>query len=271
MFISDKIVFVELHKTGGTHIGKLLANLVGGEQVGKHNPATADLFTPGRSFLGSVRNPWDWYVSLWGFGCDGRGALFLRVTKPRWEVKARAWRHPRGTLRSLYRDLGRRPDQWHGTYTHADDAPAFRRWLRMVHDERRRPELGEGYAASPLSAFAGLLTYRYVSLFCRNGDAHEHGRALTSLEALRTYERAHCYVDRFIRNERLEHDLVQALLASGIPLTEAQQQYAFSQGRTNTSSRKRSAAYYYDEDTVRLVADRERFIVEKFGYEPPAL
>ncbi len=37
MFVSDKLVFTELHKTGGTHIYSWLSRLIGGEQRGKHN------------------------------------------------------------------------------------------------------------------------------------------------------------------------------------------------------------------------------------------
>ena len=66
MFVSEKIVFLELHKTGGSHIGHLLSSLLEGEQVGKHN-TLKDLYR-NRTILGSIRNPWDWYVSLWPMG-----------------------------------------------------------------------------------------------------------------------------------------------------------------------------------------------------------
>ena len=49
MFVSDSIVFMELHKTGCTHIRNLLKELVGGEFQGKHNQATPDLLTSGRT------------------------------------------------------------------------------------------------------------------------------------------------------------------------------------------------------------------------------
>ena len=37
MFIADRLIYVELPKTACTHIGKLLALVVPGEQRGKHN------------------------------------------------------------------------------------------------------------------------------------------------------------------------------------------------------------------------------------------
>jgi hypothetical protein len=39
-------------------------------------------------------------------------------------------------------------------------------------------------------------------------------------------------------------------------------------GKTNVSER-RPARYYYDDETMALVAGRERYLIEKYGYHPP--
>src|SRR5690349_15515950 len=44
MFVSDRIVFLELQKTGCTHIRNLLKEIVGGRLVMRHNQAPAELF-----------------------------------------------------------------------------------------------------------------------------------------------------------------------------------------------------------------------------------
>src|SRR6476619_6662167 len=91
MFISDRIVFLELQKTGCTHIRDLLRELVGGQLVGKHNQARRRLFIEGKSFLGSIRDPWDWHVSLWAFGCQGKGSVHISVTVDGLRIKGRGW------------------------------------------------------------------------------------------------------------------------------------------------------------------------------------
>ena len=37
MFISRKIIYLQLQKTACSHIAKLLLSCIGGKQVGKHN------------------------------------------------------------------------------------------------------------------------------------------------------------------------------------------------------------------------------------------
>ena len=80
MFISDKLVYIQLQKTGCTHIAKLLADLFKGKQIRKHGCATPDQIKEHDYFVSSIRNPWDWYLSLWTFGAQGRGSLRRNLT-----------------------------------------------------------------------------------------------------------------------------------------------------------------------------------------------
>ena len=265
MFVSGNVVFIELHKTGCTHIGKLLSSLMEGRQIGKHNPATPELFRDRRYFLGSIRNPWEWYVSLWSYGCDKKGGLYESVTRGRGTLRGLGWRsNPWGAALVLAADLSREPDTWKQCYADVHDASQFRNWLYMMHDKSYWPHFGEGYASSRLKTFAGFLTFRYLKLFCRR-DLKE----VRSFRALRDFAGTNCYIDHFIRNERLEEDLIGALDSCGVRLSENQRDRIRSSGRTNASSRKQNASYYYDDDTIALVYERERFIVDKFGYVPP--
>jgi hypothetical protein len=72
MFISNKVVFLELHKTGSSLLRKLFKSegVLAGEIIGKNNQISNNLLTQDSIIVGSIRNPWDWYVSLWAYGCD---------------------------------------------------------------------------------------------------------------------------------------------------------------------------------------------------------
>jgi hypothetical protein len=91
MFVSDRLVYLELHKTGCSHIRSLLNEILPGELRPIHLQAPHDLFTAGRMFLGSVRSPWSWYTSLWGFGCDSKGGVFGSVTRSRGSIRGLGW------------------------------------------------------------------------------------------------------------------------------------------------------------------------------------
>ncbi len=270
MFVSEKIVFVELQKTGCTHIRDLLHEFVGGNLVGKHNQAGRRLFSDGRVFLGSVRDPWDWHVSLWAFGCQRKGTVFGNVTKEGIKFKGRGWRT--NPLRAFHELLQSSPhrnaDEWKRTYRDADDPGAFRDWLRMMHDKASPPDV-EGYAQSPLHRVAGFMTYSYLKTFaCKKGEWAGLNAIATPAQLLE-YEKGHCFIDHFIRNEHLESDLIGALKSAGVEVRAETESDVMSRPKTNATSRKRKLDYYYDAESERLVARWDRLIVDKFGYSAP--
>jgi hypothetical protein len=273
MFVSDSIVFVELQKTGCTHIRRLLKEIVGGELIDKHDQAARRLFDGERFFLGSIRNPWDWYVSNWAYGCDGKGTVFFNVTTEGWRSRGRGWKkHPCRTLVDILQSRpNRHAQEWRRTYRNANDPGAFRQWLHMLHDETYWPDVGEAYWQFPCSRFAGLLTYRYMKLFtCKEGELGAL-RAISTPEQLAEHEGKRCFIDYFIRNERLEPDLLDALQHTRIPMAPRTAAEIMARPKTNASSKKHAARYYYDDETERLVGARERFVVGKFGYLPPSV
>lgn len=272
MFISDRIVFLELQKTGCTHIRGLLQELVGGKLVGKHNQASRRLLSTGKTFLGSIRDPWDWHVSLWAFGCHQKGSVYRSVTIEGLRVRGRGWkRNPfSAVLELLQSDPNTNAAEWMRTYQDVRDPGAFREWLLMMYDKDRRPD-AEGYAHCSLSRVAGFMTYSYLKTFACKGGGHGGLNSIASFDQLERYEREQCFIDHFIRNEHLESDLLRALKLTGYEFSAATEANVLSRPRTNATSRKRTLDSYYDAKTEKLVADWDRFIVEKFGYVAPSL
>lgn len=266
MFLADKLIFLELHKTGSTHIRQLLSKYVGGQVDGKHNAPSAEMLEAGKPFLGSIRNPWSWYVSLWTYGCEKKGLLYQRLNQPkRWEVVAEkragkgkdAPRPPEGAS-------AERANFWYADPMNPD---AFREWMRVVFSPGCRQLLEPGYGGSPLGKAGGLMTFRYFRLFVK--DTQKVPPKYKTLDMLKQLDAERCFIDHFIKTESLEADLINALAACGIALTEAQVAEMLATRKTNTSTRPLSTKDYYDAETAALVGEHEKFITDKFSYSNP--
>ncbi len=272
MFISKNLVYLELHKTGSTHICNILKDILDGEQVGKHNQASSDLISEGRNILGSIRDPWEWYTSLWAYGCDNKGAVFWQVTNKGIKFRGLYWKsRPYAALLTLLASLTIDHRRWKDTYKDVNDAEAFRTWLHMIHDKKYMYDIGEGYGPCSLSRIAGLLTYRYVKLFCTQDDELTNLNDLSTFDQLADYETKYCFIDRFVRNESLESDLFHALDDFGFKISNHIKSEIVSRQKTNISSRKYGPKYYYDSESENLIAEREKLIIQKFGYVAPSL
>ena len=80
MIVTDRLLFLHLHKSGGTFVNALLKRCVpSAEQVGYHLPyREVPAAFRDRPVVGTVRNPWAYYVSWYHFqlGVPKRNLLF---------------------------------------------------------------------------------------------------------------------------------------------------------------------------------------------------
>ncbi len=277
MFVADRLVFTELHKTGGTHVCKWLSRLAGGKQIGKHNRVPPELWD--RFLIGSVRNPWEWYVSLWAFGCAGKGSVFQQTTH-RFDLRYLN-RQLHGEMgfrrlppavfgRQLLQDFIKPVRTWQACYRDFGDVIAFRNWLKLIFDDKRRFDVGEGFGFSPVAQRHGLMTYRYLKLFTNLGPLLYKDTSLAQQSGVREALESKRLVGFVIRNEHLETDLLHALSLAGYDLsTELKAQFITESKNKTNSSRHLTAEHYYDPVTIELVASRESVIIDTHGYTPP--
>ena len=261
MLIGDKLVYIELHKTGSSHITKILSSLPSFKNkiYGKHNPfhtIPKSVLTDFNSKIkiGSIRNPWDWYVSIWAFGCLHRGALYYALTKtPKLSTVS-------GLIASVSQFKNR--VQWKKVYANSFDPELFRQWLKYILIEKKN-DIGEGYGTSDLSDFAGLLTYRYLKLFTYN--FHVNLRDIVDYENLEDFDKKNNFIDMVIKTENLNESLIENASKMGIPTQEIIDILKHFNDRTNASERN-DYRQYYDGETKELVKEKERFIIEKYNY-----
>lgn len=270
MFIHDDLIFLQLQKTAGTHIAALLTEHLGGRMKGKHGPLD---FDPGdRLVIGSVRNPWDWYVSLWSYGCSTSGGVqgLLRGSQLRTarRIVGTALRSPAlwgDALRDLAANAGRDPGFWRDVYADPHDPERFRLWLNAILSPEKRCLLGADYAARPLSKFAGFYTYRFLSVFTPVQTWRAHANTIHSTDDIAPFFETYGVVKALIRNESLEDDLAGILARIGRPEITAD----ILRGERINASRRGKAATYYDDPLRALVAASDPFMVSHFSYSPP--
>lgn len=270
MFISDKLIYLHLQKTGGSHVTRILSRYIpceAGKQL-KHGSLPEGYVANSKYVVGSMRNPWDWYVSLWAYGCSRQGAFTNKLIRKKYgRYINRLGVDPAGALRGIMSERSKPVTHWQALYRDSKDPGLFREWLGLLLSPERKYDIGPGYAASMLSTFAGIMTFRYIGIYTVSQSDAAADR-ITSLKDLVAYDRENNILDDVIRTESLHHDLLRVIAAAGYRLDKGQIEDIRDAGRTNTSSRY-SAGYYYDNRTLDLVMEKEQLLVEKYAYQPP--
>lgn len=272
MFINDKLIYIQLQKTGGTHIAKLLSKIFDGEQVGSHNAASINQINSDKYFVSSIRNPWDWYLSLWTYGVQGKGGVMSRLTKKNRRIELmQKLESPMTKTENVQKKLDkvtRNVKLWCHLYKDNSNAESFRKWLEFIHDPNNAELIGEGYGDSNIARQCGFMSYRYLKLCCTEFNSSNYSNPTSNHLDLVNFERKNCYIDFFIRQESLEEDLCK-VIDKIKTITKREKDLIWNAKKTNTSKRPYSLSYYYDKDSINLVYSRDKLLINKFGYEFP--
>ena len=201
-------------------------------------------------------------MSLWAYGCGEEGGVYDDTTAP-----------DSPGLRLLpSNEVTRRKEAWRKVYSDAKKGENFRGWLDMVNDRDYRNDVDGLYAESSISRFAGLFTFRYV---CLATPWHllfekEESGGFSGMEELSEFLDRHNMWTDVIRTESIPDDLVRILEDTGHGLSkQTKELIPFLSGRKINRSLHSDTIYYYDEKSIELIAERDKIIVDRFGYRPP--
>jgi hypothetical protein len=226
MIATDHVVFLHLHKSGGTFVNEGLLRFVQGARiVGYHLPCR--LIPPSLAHLpvvGLVRNPWSYYVSWYAFQSQRPepNALFRTLSDGgRLDFD--------GTIRNMLA-LGSGGD--------CLDALIQALPREYTHRGLNLP----GFALEPIRQ-SGLGFYSYLYRYMYDGPGILH----------------------IGRMERMRDELPSLFTAAGQPISGPLRSYLQGAPASNISHH---APYtqYYSEQLAALVAERDAYLIERFGY-----
>lgn len=268
IYLTDRIAFLQLQKTGCSHVTRVLEMVAPGRQLEMHDRCSKEVIDSGRLIAGSVRDPWDWYVSLWGYGCDGKGVLHSKLTEKK-KLRGHGIRNNfLAGLRLLFHDMLRKRGLWTSFYSDVHSPENFRLWLRTLHTDAGARATKGDYARSSISSFAGLYTFRFCRLFLDEENLLYSG-AITSPSELRRVNHSRNILQHVVRMENITEGILDMLRISRTTIGKETEAQIRNMERTNPSSRRKDLSFYYDEETVELVQKMDFLIVEEFGYSRP--
>jgi hypothetical protein len=252
----EKFIYLDMYKTGSTYVVGLLNKLMPEKPVRslRHAPLTKGRpfnWKQGKYAFATVRNPWDWYVSMWAYSIQQPNVLFFR------------------DVRSVLGEKGSKE-----LFDAENPKESFGRWLRALSDPAFLKVVMKGhpYSRSSVSTFLGFYSYRFIrvttphpSIFLRRWYIWNMDRAIAHQKRFAIY-------DRVFRSETLTEEFSEFVLAN-------QERFGFKPNAKgilkrnaptpkNTSNRTlTSYRDYYTDDLRDLVARRERLLIDLFGYE----
>jgi hypothetical protein len=276
MIVSDRFVFVHLHKAGGSWITDFMLKFFPESwRVGYHYPRR--MIPPshtGVPILGVVRNPWDFYVSYHHFqkGLVERATERNEAMSPG-EMKAFVAKgnDPLNGIDLLFQVLT--DDGKAGFKSSAkavaslcDGGPAFDRLVEMLPIGLNRrgydtPVQADGFRGmnvlrKDLEAFRGrgdgLFSFLFKHMFSRAAGADTDDQIFDDgIE--------------FLKMETLRDDMPEYLKRIGVEVTREMVDFIQKSEPVNASKHEHYSKYY-DPELVEVVRAHDGRLADRFGY-----
>ncbi len=268
MFLTNDFCYLEMMRSGSTHIHKMFQKFVPeGRQIGHHGPADTNILKSKRKFVGSIRSPWTWYLSVWSFGCENGGHLHHRLTEKKiyfdqLGFRLKPYLFPYVFFQQFFKPL----QQWRMLFSDSDNYDNFRKFLKLIYSNKRVFDLGDGYAFSPMHKFSGIMTYYYVWLHSSKRNLIYSG-TVDNYEKLKDFDKHFNILDYVIKNENLENDFFDFLEKVKVKIDKNKKDDMKKLDKSSKTLKKNSLDYYYDKESIELVREKEKLIIDKYQYK----
>jgi len=237
MIVTKYFVYIHVSRTAGTFLNKLILENVPGARMLQYHGHLEDL--PGRfshlPVIGLVRNPWDWYVSMY----------FDYRRKQQYVYEIISEHDKLGFKETIARFLQL-----------GDNSDLSKRLLNRVIqtapkdiDSETPPRLGN----------PGLLAGHFSSMTENEGY---YSWLCKIMFRSKTAHRVH--IGRF---ENLREETFRLLSITGTPITKRITSYLGESSALNSSPRPDDYVGAYPPELEQLVADKEKYLVDMFDYE----
>tara|TARA_A100001035_G_scaffold223624_1_gene184158 strand:+ start:279 stop:1073 length:795 start_codon:yes stop_codon:yes gene_type:complete len=264
MFISSKICFLELEKTGISSIKKFLKNHINeGVITRPHDYVTEEILNKKLFFLGSIRNPLDWYVSRWSYGCMMKtdDSLFRNLIKKRFNI-SRIQSIEGQYLKKIYylkNQFLKNNRNLENLYSDPYNHKNFQLWLKEILLKKKNNALAEQYYFSSLNKNFGYMTFRYLIMFTKPQQRKKIYSDIKSYKEIEDFDKSYNFINKFMKVENLQNDLENLLKELGINKKNEIE-------IINPSKRNKDSDFYYDKESIEIVKNQDKYIFNKFNY-----
>jgi hypothetical protein len=232
MLVYPSFIYLQNHKTGCTFVETCLRKFCTEPLQAYHKHAVLTS-APGRFCFINVREPLALYRSLFTYGLDGKGTVYLRLKR-----------------------MG------HGSL-YEEGASGFSKWLDFIIKPQHASLLSDAY--KPVVAkLVGFMTWRFLRLACPGFE--QDAPRLPDAAALTTYVKANNVLKAVLHQEKLKDELKILLtgkLARYFPDQVGLSLWLDQSPRINASQTILADVAVKDEILVRLLRN-EAFLYRNF-------
>ncbi len=237
MIITDYFVYIHTSRHAGSFINRLILENVSGAQGIRYHGQLSDLPDEYKHLpvIGFIRNPWDWYVSMYFDYKSKKQYIFEIISE-------------NGSL---------------------DFSKTIERFIRLGDESELSNILLNKLVAQAPDNYLQQLPLKLImpGILKKHFKEYPNHCGYYSWVIKKMHEVDGVFVGQIGRFENLRADLLSLFDITQTPITSTMYNYINKGKAINTSQRNKSYQAYYETDLKDLIYEKDQFIIDKFSYQ----
>jgi len=237
MIVTDYFVYIHTSRHAGTFINRLIMENVSGAQMLRYHGQLKHLPPQFKHLpvIGFVRNPWDWYISMY-FDYQSKNQYIYEIVS----------------------EGGK-----------ADINETLKRFVQLGNDESDATHTRKLLFQAAPKDLNQTQPMRYLMPGLTKNDFAQYPQNVGYYSWL--YKNMHEINNNLVGNigrfENLRKELLRLFEETNTPISSKMSKYINDQKPVNSSSRDKSYAQYYTDELVELIAKKDQWIIDQYHYK----
>jgi len=265
MIIGKNFFITEMPKTGTTFLRSYFKQYKEVELTNHHETLNQNKrysILKFRNRIGIVRNPYDWYLSMWKWSCKKKkgSPIYSDLTSIR--LKFKRLRISKRLIKYVKAQVLKDRNSLKKLFLDVNSKKNFNKFLDIMLNFKNRYLIGSEYSFVPHKNL-GYMTYIF---FCQNLLRNDYNIMYNpeySLIKILDQNNKKLYTNIFFKTENLNKSLKNFLLKNKIKIKK------FKNLENNSTSKnlKFDYKYFFSIKNILLIEKKEDFIFKKFKYK----
>ena len=265
MIIGKNFFITEMPKTGTTFLRSYFKQYKEVELTNHHETLNQNKrynLLKFRNKIGIIRNPYDWYLSMWKWSCKNkRGSpIYSDLTSVR--LKLKRLRISKRLIEYIKVQIVKDRNSLKKLFLDVNSKKNFNKFLDIMLSFKNRYLIGSEYSFVPHRNL-GYMTYIF---FCQNllrSDYNIMYLSKYSLSKILDHNNKKLYTNIFFKTENLNKSLKYFLKKNKIKVKK------FNNLEDNSTSKnfRSNYKYFFSKKNILLIEKKEDFIFQKFKYK----
>ena len=265
MIIGKKFFISEMPKTGTTFLRNYFLQYKNIELTIHHETLNQNKrynLLNLKNRIGIIRNPYDWYLSLWKWSCrEKKGSLIysdlvsIRLKLKRLILNERLFSY-------IFNQIVKNRNQLKVLFIDVNSKKNFNKFLDIMLNFKNRYKIGSEYSFVPFENL-GYMTYIFFSQNMLRKNYNIMYNSNYKLHEILKYNDSNLYTNIFFKTEKLNYSLKKFLLKNKIKLKN------FNKLNNNSTPKilNKNIKSFFNNKNLLLIEKKENYIFKKFNYK----